>query len=261
VIRERLRPASRGGSIEIIHARDVSQGISLGTVMEFNPQALLASHPLFGALDARERSHMLSYAVMKRFAPGDLIFRKGDPGSEMSVIATGRIKICVGAESGKEAVLAILGPGEVLGEMAMLDGKERSADAVALSPSALLCLKRRDFLDAIRRHPEIAIGLLAALSERLRRTSMAVEDRYLLHFSARLAKVLLNLVALGDKPVLPGMRVDLPMSQKALASMVGASRETLNRQLHEWQEAGLVSTGKGYVILQDPDALQRIVDT
>lgn len=203
---------------------------------------------------------MLSYAVMKHFTPGDLVFRKGDPGSEMSVIAAGRIQVCVGAHTAKEVVLAILGPGEVLGEMAMLDGKERSADAVALSPSDLLCLKRRDFLDAIRRHPNIAIGLLAALSERLRRTSMAVEDRYLLHFPARLAKVLLNLGALGDKPVSPGTRLDLPMSQKALASMVGASRETLNRQLHEWQVSGLVSTGKGYVILLDPDALERIVD-
>lgn len=226
-----------------------------------DPRNLLAGHPLFAALDPAERARLLSYAVTQRYAAGDLVFRKDDPGTEMSLIVSGQIKIRVGGEGGgKEAVLALLGPGEVLGELALLDGKERSADAIAMVPTTLLSLQRRDFVDAIKRRPEVAIGVLSVLCARLRRTSVAVEDRYLLNFSARLAKTLLSLAASGGAATAPGTVVVLPMSQGAMASMIGCSRETLNKQLHVWQDAGLIRVRRRQITLLDPEGLAGIAE-
>jgi CRP-like cAMP-binding protein len=154
-------------------------------------------------------------------------------------------------------VLAILGRGEVLGEMALINGKERSADATALEPSEALSVHRRDFIPFLERNPAICLRLLGVMSDRLRRTSEMVEDRSFLDLPGRLAKTLLDMGRTDGVDTKDGLRIDMPMSQSAFGTMLGASRETINKQLKAWQDEGLIITGRRFVVLVDVDRLAR----
>jgi CRP-like cAMP-binding protein len=223
-------------------------------------RALLSGHPVLGLLEAQELDHVLRFTVEKRYAAGEVIFCKGDPGSSLMVIVGGQIKISVSAPDGKEAVLAVLEAGDILGEMAILENKPRSADAVVLAPCEVLILHQRDFIPFLERNPQVAIRLLGLLSERLRRTSALVEGRMLRHLPERLARALLDLCESGGAECLPGAHVELPIRQKVFASLLGTSRETLNKQLHAWQSDGLISIRRGSMTIEQPEELARLAD-
>lgn len=144
-------------------------------------RALLAGHPVLGLLEARDLDHMLGFAVETYYPAGAQIFRMGDPGQSLMIIVEGQVKISVMASDGREAVLAVLEAGEILGEMAIIENKPRSADATTLSHCRLLVLHQRDFIPFLERSPRATIRLLALLSERLRRTSALLEATMLRH--------------------------------------------------------------------------------
>ena len=221
---------------------------------------LAAAHLLLEHLEPHEFDRLMQFARSQRHPAGEVIFRKGDPGISMMSIIEGRVKISVASSDGKEAVLAVLGPGEVLGEMAILEDKNRSADATALDACELLVLQKRDFIPFLERNPAISIRLLRILCERLRRTSALVEDRTFLSLPARLAKTLLDLADSGGHETADGTRVDFNMSQKNFGGLMGASRESVNKQLHAWQSEGLLTMGRGHVVLARPEDLARVVD-
>ena len=218
------------------------------------------SHVLLGQLEPHDLERLMAFARTQRYRPGEVIFYKGDPGISMMSIVEGRVKISVTSPDGKEAVLAVLGPGEVLGEMAILEDKDRSADATALDACELLVLQKRDVIPFLERNPAICIRLLRILCERLRRTSALVEDRTFLSLPARLAKTLLDLAASNGRETPDGTRVDFNMSQKNLSALLGASRESVNKQLHAWQTEGLITIGRGHVFLHQPDDLARVIE-
>jgi CRP/FNR family cyclic AMP-dependent transcriptional regulator len=178
----------------------------------------------------------------------------------MMVIASGQVKIGVSGLDGKEAILAVFGAGEIIGEMAILDEKPRSADATALAASELMVLQRRDFVPFLEREPGVALRLLAMVSDRLRRTSGLLVERTLRHLPGRLAKSLLELGKCDEGHCPPGARVELPISQKTFASLLGTSRETLNKQLHAWQLEGLIALEPGAVVILQPEALLRFAE-
>lgn len=157
-------------------------------------------------------------------------------------------------------VLAVLGKGEVLGEMAILEDKTRSADAAALEPTEVLVLQRREFVPFLERNPKLCVRLLRVLSARLRRTSELAEDRIFLNLPSRLAKILLDLAGGDPADLAEGARVDFRMSQKDLAALLGASRESVNKQLSAWQHNGLIKMGRGYVILCHPGDIVEIAE-
>ena len=204
---------------------------------------------------------MLGFVVARRYGAGEVIFRKGDAGESMMLIAAGTVKVSALGPDGREAVLAVLDQGEILGEMAILDNKPRSADATALEPCEMLVLRQRDFLPFLERNPAVAVRLLAMLSERLRRTSELLEDRMLRHLPGRLAKALLDLGKCGKVPCPPGTRIPLVVRQKVFASLLGTTRESLNKLLHAWEKEGLVRLERGSVVLQRPADLARLVDS
>lgn len=168
-------------------------------------RALFDGHPVLGFLAASELDHVLGFVVAQRYAVGQVMFRKGDTGQSLMLIASGKVKVSVSGPDGKEAVLAVLGVGEILGEMAILDNKPRSADATALEPCELLVLHQRDFIPFLERNPAVAIRLLAMVCERLRRTSELLEDRTLHHLPGRLARALLELGGCRDAHCQPGI--------------------------------------------------------
>lgn len=217
----------------------------------------LAGHFLLRHLREAELTALLARARVERHKTNDVIFRQGTPGHGLIAVLSGHVKITSLSASGKEIVLNIINPGEVFGEIALLDGKPRSADAVAITPCELLIIDRRDFIPFLRTNPDIAIRLLAVLCERLRRTSEQVQDLLFLDLRAHLAKTLLRLAEVHGRPVATGREIVLRRSQRELGELVGRSRESVNKQLREWQDADLVRIQAGRIIIRDPAGLAR----
>lgn len=233
---------------------------TLAGIPPVDKHKLFAEHFLLRHLRPEERDKLITYARLERHATNDVIFRKGSPGHGMMAVIKGRVKISSPSPDGKEVVLNVINPGEVFGEIALLDGKERTADATAMSECELLVLERRDFIPFLERHPEICVRLLAVLCERLRRTSEQVEDVLFLELPARLAKTLLRLAETHGKPAEGGTRIGLRLSQRELANMVGSSRESINKQLREWQREGMIDMREGAITLMNAPALTAVAE-
>lgn len=206
---------------------------------------------LFAGLDESVVRSLATHAHRRRFAAGEVIFRIGAPGQSMMAVLTGTVRISAPSPDGKEIVLADLSAAEVFGEIALLDGKERSADAVALTNCDLLVLERRDVLGYLERHPSIAIKLLEVLCERLRRTDQQIGEIAFLGLPTRLAKALIRVS--GGAP-----QAKLALSQRELGSMIGGTRESVNRCLREWHRRGFIQLDEGWIIIRDAAALEEI---
>jgi len=221
-------------------------------------RALLARHFLLGQLRPEELDRLLAMAGERRFAGGQVIFQKGDPGTSMMAVLDGRVRIGAYSEDGKEIILNIVEPGQIFGEIALLDGRERTADATAMGPTTLLVLDRRDFVPFLERNPKIAVRLLEVVCERVRRTSELVESVAFLDFSARLARLLLRLAESYGEETGAGTRINLKLSQQDLGNLIATTRESVNRQLNAWQQEGIVRLEQGRITIVDRDALDDL---
>jgi CRP/FNR family cyclic AMP-dependent transcriptional regulator len=219
---------------------------------------LFQSHYLLGRLDPGEIDTLATRARTEHYAAGQEIFAKGAPGRHMIAVVRGSVKITSLSETGKEIVLNIVNEGKVFGEIAVIDGGERSAGAAALTDCELLLLDRRDVLPLFERHSEICIMLLRIVCQRLRRTSEQVEDVLFRNLESRLAKALLQIAEDTGRAQPRGAAAGLHLSQRELATMAGGSRESVNKQLQAWQQAGLIEVGRGTIVICDAAALQRL---
>lgn len=188
---------------------------------------------------------------------GEVLFRKGDEGTALYMILGGKLKVVRQSRNGDEVILAVLGEGDFCGEMAILDGFPRSADAVALEETQLLGLSRRDFLAYMMSHETAVQAILAALSQRLRRADDFLEDIFFLNVSARLAKRLIDLALANGYQEGQAEPGSLCATQKELAGMVGASRESVNKELRVLRERDLVSISGNTILIKDMEALRR----
>jgi CRP-like cAMP-binding protein len=174
-------------------------------------------------------------------------------------VLSGTIKIASVTADGKEVVLNLIGVGQIFGEIALLDGKPRTADASALSDCELVVFERRDFLPMLRANPDLALRIIVLLCARLRRTNEQVESVMFLPLEARLAKTLLRLAAEQGEAV--GRPVStIAVTQRDLGQMIGMSRESTNKQLQAWQRQGVVELVKGGIELRAPDRLADLAD-
>ncbi len=212
----------------------------------------------FGELDESVRAALASICRWDRRAAGEVIFRQGDPGTSMVVILSGSVRVVTSSAEGKRLGLAILGEGQVVGELALLDGGIRSADVITEEPTELLVLERRDLIPFLEHNPRICIMLLEVLSGRLRQTTETLSDRAFLSLEARLAKALLRLAEVYGRETADGVRIELKLSQRAIGEMIGASRESVNKQLQAWSDEGIVQLKRGYVAVLQPEGLTRI---
>lgn len=218
----------------------------------------LADSDFFGSLTEAEIDRLVSFGTVVKLAAGQLLFQKGDPGDRLAVVVSGRVRIGTVTPEGREAALNYVEPGQSFGEMALLDGKPRSADATALEPTELFVLERRDVLAFLEHHPEVALRIIGVLCQRLRRTTEMVEDAGLRAMAPRIARALLRLAADHGRRLPEGVRIELKLSQRELGAYCGLARENVNRQLSLWREAGLVRNEGGYLVIVDPAAFERI---
>jgi CRP-like cAMP-binding protein len=221
-------------------------------------EAALAAHPILRHLRREDLRQLAATARTARHPRGAVIFRKGDPGSSMMAVIRGRVKICAISPEGRELLLNIIGEGGIFGEIAILDGRPRTADAVALEETDLLVLERDRFLPFLAGNPEALSCLLAALCQKLRQTSAHLEDALLREAPSRLASGLLRLAETFGRPVPGGVKLDIRLSQQQIGNLVGASRESVNKQLGDWMRAGHVAMEGGSILIRDHTALEQI---
>lgn len=221
-----------------------------------NEDEILAKAPLFADLPDEERRRLGRLLRPRRYTRGEVIFLEGDQGTALCLIAEGRIRIQLTGSDGREVVINVYGPGEHFGEMALLDGEPRSADAIAQDAARVFWLQREDFEAFLDSHPRAAMTMMASLSRRLRHTTRVVQDATFRDVPARLARVLLDLAARNGQPIVPGIRIESRLTQGELAAMVGASRETVNRALRGFEQRGLIGWDANRIMILQPEQLR-----
>ena len=209
--------------------------------------AILGVNPFFAGLGKEPVAAIAELCVTRRLGADETLFLKGDPGDALYAVRQGQIRIGTGTGAGKRLTLNVLGPGDVFGEIALLDGKSRTADAVASEPTVLFMILRRDFLSFLERTPAVSIRLVELLCERVRWMSERVEEATLMPLHTRLAR---RLLALAED-----FGAEVTASQEDLAIFVGATRESVNRQLQVWRRAGIVDLGRGRLRVVDAAGL------
>ena len=220
-----------------------------GTAGRLDPAHALARCILFKALDAAGQRELAASAHRRRYRAGTPIFQFGDPGDSMMAVLSGTVRITLPVLKGREMVLADIGAGEVFGEIALLDGCDRSAAAMAFTNCEVLVLERRDALRFLGLHPEACLKLLELLCGRVRRSDERMLDVGFCEIPVRLAKVLL--ARTGDK-------ARVSFSQSDLASMIGASRENVNRHLRDWRRRGILERKDGWIVILQRDMLAAL---
>ena len=226
-----------------------------------SPQArrdLISKIPLFAALDRRELDGLVRYSRTLSLDKGEVLFHKGDPGSEFFIILSGRLKASSSSENASDVLFSLMDSGEVCGELSLLSGAPRSATVVAIERCELVALGRREFLQFVRQQPDVADKLLATLAQRLQRISQLVEDTVFLNLPARLAKKLLALCESYGEGVDGGVRIGLTLSQQDLGEMVGTTRESINKQIRVWRDAGVLTMERGTITIRRADVLESL---
>jgi len=219
--------------------------------------SLLAGSQLFESFPVEALTELAAQAVQRTVRAKEVVFEKGMPGNEMFAIVQGRVKISASSEDGKEMIFAIFENGDFFGETALFDGQARSATCTALEDGLMIVIQRHSFIPFLEQNPSLAIHLLSLLSQRLRGADEQMEDIAFFPLGSRLARKLLGMAA---EQGTSGMRVkiELNVSQHELASMVSASRESVNKQLAQWTRAGVVSLGQRLIVIEDCKQLHKI---
>jgi len=215
---------------------------------------LLADTQLFGNLAPDDLAACAARFREVHFEKGELLFGRGDPGTSLYLLADGQVRLATATAGGRELSFQVAVTGDIFGEIALLDGGARTADAFALTNCELMVIDRRDFVPLVSQHPEIALKLIEILCRRIRRTSEQVEDVTFLDLPGRLAKTLLRLSADSG-----AQSRKVSITQREIGQMIGMSRESTNKQLREWEENKWVKLERGGVIVLDRRPLMEIV--
>jgi CRP/FNR family transcriptional regulator, cyclic AMP receptor protein len=218
-------------------------------------RSLLSNHPLFRELPAPVIERLASYMKRRSVARGATIFAKGDPGTGLMGVLAGSVKISVASANGRDVVLNIIHEGEIFGEIALLDGRPRTADAAAMSDCELIVIERRDFVPFLRSQPDVALKFLEILCARLRWTSQQVQDLTFLNLPTRLAKALLRLTADVEASEAKGK---VTITQRELSQIISRSRESTNKQLRAWAKHGWIRLERGGVTVLRSDKLLEV---
>jgi len=219
--------------------------------------SLLHNHLLFRDLPPPIIERIGSYMKIRKIPRGTTIFTKGDPGTGLIGVLNGNVKISVASADGRDIVFNIMQPGEIFGEIALLDGHPRTADATAMSDCELMVIERRDFIQFLRSQPDMTLKFIEILCARLRRTSEQVQDLTFLNLPTRLAKTLLQLTSQTEASA-PRRKVTI--TQREISQIIGRSRESTNKQLRVWAKRGWIALDRGGVTVLAPEQLTAVAE-
>jgi CRP/FNR family transcriptional regulator, cyclic AMP receptor protein len=217
---------------------------------------LLGLIPLFEPLKQAERRRLAELLRRQTIRKGETLFRRGDEGTALYIITSGRIRITLPSSRDDEITVTVFSNGDFFGEMALLDGMPRSADAVALEETHLYVLNRSDFITFLINNESAVKSILYALSMRLRKTDNLLGETVFLNVSMRLKRRLADLAEIQGVRGKDGKEVAIHITQKELASLVGVSRESVNKELKVFERSGLVETSRNTIIIRDMEKIR-----
>src|SRR6201985_1394839 len=211
---------------------------------------ILKMNPMFADLGADELQRISALCHTQHLDAGEMLFQKGDTGDALFGVRRGQVRIETGASDGSRLTLNFLGPGDLFGEVAGLDGQSRTAAATAGEASELFVLRREDFMSFLEREPKVAIKIIMLLCQRIRWQSERMEESMLQPLPVRLARRLVALAA--------DFGSEVHISQEQLGIFVGAARESVNRQLQSWRRDGILDLQRGRILLQNLNKLTAV---
>ena len=219
--------------------------------------AVLRKHPIFCDLDSEALDQLCRYAKHATLKRGATIYAKGDPGNSLVAVISGTVKISVSSADGRSAILNLIGPGEIVGEVAVLDGQARTADCTANTNCEIFIIDRREFLPFVRSQPALAMKFIELLCTRVRWTSDQVEQVILQNLPGRLASALIRLT---EKHKLEPAGRTIVVTQQEISEMVGMTRESINKQLRVWAARNWVRLEHGAIVVLDAEPLQALAE-
>lgn len=219
----------------------------------------LKSIQMFSGLNEKDIGKFLAIVSEKNYKKGDVIFHCDDEGSYLFILKSGMVKISLFDKEGREDVLKIIHPYDCFGEMSLLDGQHRSATVTAMEKSATLIVRREDFINLIKKHPDVALTMLAMLCRRLRKTDEKIASLRFADSYGKVARVLLDISLEKGVKKGSGIVFDLNMNRDTLANLAGVSRETATRILKEFQDNGCIKISGRNVCILDESVLKREV--
>jgi CRP/FNR family transcriptional regulator, cyclic AMP receptor protein len=213
---------------------------------------------LFAGVPPADLEPLMADFRLRRYTTDSYIFREGDPGDHLYLVGRGEVKISRTTQAGGEVVFAVLGTGDVFGELAVLqENAVRSADAHALTETECFVLQRQALVAFLQAHPAVMWRVITVLSDRIRLKDEAFSDLVFNDIPGRVARKLLELAAARGAALAAGTQITVPLSQRTLAGLVGASRENVNRALSRFASLGVIEIGRGHITLLRPDELRR----
>ena len=225
--------------------------------MALTAQTILERTRLFRGLPAATIQRVSALSIRRSYTDGAIVFSQADSGDALYGVVTGKIRISASSPTGREMFLNIMEPGDTFGEIALLDGRRRTATASAISQSELIIITRDHFLELLKHEPELVSHVVQLLCERIRWTSGLAEDSALLSVPERLARRLLSLGQLHGHETPNG--VELSISQEEVARFLGLTRQVVNQYLQNWKTQGCLALGRGKIVIVDEHALRDVV--
>ena len=221
---------------------------------------MLEEMPVLSPLSQSDWEKVKDLFVEKHFGKDDYIFFEGDPSSWLGVILEGRVKMIKHSGAGKDVVLDVISPGEMLGEVAAFNGKPYPATAQAMEPTVVASIYRDDFLRLLKQYPALALGLIEELGRRLREAQETIKSMAVERVERRIARILLKLAAATGSSDEEGIVIEMPLTRQDIAEMAGTTVETAIRTMSKFRKKGLVQTKRGRVIILEPHQLVRIAE-
>jgi CRP-like cAMP-binding protein len=221
---------------------------------------LIAGIPLFRSLAPEEQRLLVSLVRFRRYRSRQVVVWEGEADGGLFAVVSGFLKAVSSEADGKDVVLSIMGRGEVFGELSVLDGKPRSASVIALEDSEVAVIDRAPLLKLLESCPRLAISMLGVLAQRVRTLTTRCEHLSSMDVGGRLAKTLLNLAKMHGESTGGTVRLRVRLSQQDLGSMVGATRESINKLMRSWSEDGVLAREAGRLVIRDVRALNSMLD-
>ncbi len=224
------------------------------------PSLRLQEMPILSSLPQRDWEKVKGLFIEKRFGKDDYIFFEGDPASWLGVVLGGRVKMIKHSEAGKDVVLDVISPGEILGEVAAFNGEPHPVTAQAMEPAVVAIIHQSDYLRLLKEYPALALGVIEEQGRRLREAQDMIKSMAVERVERRVARILLKLAATTGASNENGIIIELPLTRQDIAEMTGTTVETAIRTMSKFRKKGLVRTKRGQVTILEPHELVKIAE-